>query len=144
MKDNQKLSAELIAPCGMNCALCMAYQRKKNHCNGCNLDNTNKPKSCVRCIIVNCELRKQTASGFCYDCPKYPCARMKQLDKRYRTKYRMSMLSNLDFIKTRGMDAFLNLEYQRWTCSTCGELVSVHRENCQHCGITVPDNPIIT
>lgn len=125
--------AELIAPCGMNCALCMAFQREKNHCNGCNLDNENKPKSCVRCIIVNCELRKQTASGFCYECPKYPCARMKQLDKRYRTKYRMSMLENLEYIKIHGLDEFVNYEKKRWTCNNCGQLVSVHRTYCIHC-----------
>jgi len=41
---HQPQMAELIAPCGMNCALCMAYQRQKNHFNGCNLDNNNKPK----------------------------------------------------------------------------------------------------
>ncbi len=25
----------LIAPYGMNCAICMAFLREKNHCNGC-------------------------------------------------------------------------------------------------------------
>ena len=125
--------AELIAPCGMNCALCMAFQREKNHCNGCNLDNENKPKSCVRCIIVNCELRKQTASGFCFECPKYPCARMKQLDKRYRTKYRMSMLENLEYIRLNGLKRFIEFESERWRCQNCGQLVSVHRTHCIHC-----------
>ncbi len=128
------ISSDLIASCGMNCALCMANQRTKDHCNGCNLGGQNKPNYCIRCIIVNCELRKQTASGFCYECPKYPCARMKQLDKRYRTKYRMSMFENLEFIKTKGLDAFIEYESTRWRCQNCGQLVSVHRTKCLYCG----------
>lgn len=138
------IAAALIAPCGMNCALCMAYQRKKDRCSGCNLDDTNKPKSCIRCIIVNCELRKQTASGFCYECPKYPCARMKQLDKRYRTKYHMSMRENLEFIKSNGLDAFVQYETKRWQCRNCGQLASVHRTKCLYCGADTAAYPIST
>jgi hypothetical protein len=29
----------LIAPCGMNCGVCMAYLREKNKCPGCRLIN---------------------------------------------------------------------------------------------------------
>ncbi|HDP68638.1 MAG TPA: DUF3795 domain-containing protein [Candidatus Marinimicrobia bacterium] len=133
---------KLIAPCGMNCALCMAFQREKNHCSGCNLDNENKPKSCVRCIIVNCELRKQTASGFCYECSKFPCHRMKQLDKRYRTKYRMSMLENLEYIRLNGLKRFIGFESERWRCQNCGQLVSVHRTYCLHCGVDTSAYPV--
>ena len=144
MNVNQELSAELIAPCGMNCALCIGYQRKRNPCSGCNSSNLNKPKHCIQCVIKTCDLLGQTTSGYCFECTNFPCTRLKQLDKRYRTKYRMSMLSNLDFIKIHGMDAFLNLEYQRWTCSTCGELVSVHRENCLNCGSKIStDTPTL-
>lgn len=134
-------SAGLIAPCGMNCALCIGYQRKKKPCAGCNLENTNKPKHCIQCHIKTCNLLEQTSSGFCYDCTKYPCTRLKQLDKRYRTKYRMIMLENLDFIKSQGMNAFLEQETRRWSCLDCGQLASVHRENCQHCGADTSESP---
>jgi hypothetical protein len=30
-----RISKELIAPCGMNCAICKAYLRQRNPCNGC-------------------------------------------------------------------------------------------------------------
>jgi len=133
--------ATLIAPCGMNCTLCIGYQRQKNPCAGCNLDDTNKPKSCIRCVIKTCEVRKQTDSGFCYECSKYPCTRLKQLDKRYRSRYRMSMLENLDFIKSQGMNAFVEQETRRWSCLDCGQLTSVHRENCQRCGADTSGNP---
>lgn len=89
----------LIAPCGMNCGICLAYLRTKNRCEGCWGENEHKPKHCVKCVIKNCELLAKTDSKFCYDCEKYPCTRLKQLDKRYRTNYSMSMIENLDSIK---------------------------------------------
>jgi len=129
-------TSELIAPCGMNCAICLAYLRTKNHCPGCRGDDTYKQASCRsdRCTIVQCTLRQATESGFCYECPKYPCRRMKDLDKRYRTKYRMSMLENLAFIRDTGLNAFVNKETERWRCPTCGTTICVHRKACQNCG----------
>lgn len=131
--DNTALHIKtLIAPCGMNCGICMAYLRDKNHCNGCWGDNTLKPNSCVKCIIKNCELLKETASKFCYECKKYPCTRLKNLDKRYRTKYHMSMLENLANIKRIGLDKFIKNEHKRWLCPKCGGTICVHR-GCLKC-----------
>jgi hypothetical protein len=127
------MRAELIAPCGMNCRLCMAYQREKKNCTGCNGDSCTKPVYCVRCVIKNCDIIQNSNSGLCYECDKYPCRRLKQLDKRYRTKYHMSMIENLENIKQNGMQAFLQNEETRWTCMECGNIVSVHREACLVC-----------
>lgn len=124
----------LIAACGMNCGLCIGYLRERNPCGGCfKKDDLNKPKSCRSCAIVNCEFLKRTASGFCYDCEKDPCSRLKQLDKRYQTNYGMSMIDNLNFIKAHGMSGFLKNEEARWTCKVCGSGVSVHRDFCLNC-----------
>ena len=124
----------LIAACGMNCGLCIGFLREKNPCGGCfKKEDLNKPKSCRSCAIVNCEGLKDTDSGLCYDCSKYPCIRLKKLDKRYRSKYRMSMIDNLNFIKEKGMDKFLENEQIRWTCKTCNSGVSVHRNFCLNC-----------
>lgn len=127
------MRSELIAPCGMNCRLCMAYQREKKKCSGCNGDNCSKPASCTSCVIKNCVTIKNNNSGLCYECAKYPCRRMKQLDKRYQTKYHMSMIENLENIRQNGMEAFLQNEEIRWTCKECGNIVSVHRDVCQVC-----------
>ncbi|NTU89112.1 MAG: DUF3795 domain-containing protein [Actinobacteria bacterium] len=125
---------ELIAPCGMNCRLCMAYQREKRRCKGCHGYDASKMPSCLRCIIRNCPTITSNESGFCYECEKYPCKRLKQLDKRYRTKYHMSMLENLESIKNSGMAAFLQEQKERWTCPTCKDYLSVHRDACLTCG----------
>ena len=124
----------LIAPCGMNCALCLGYQRKKNTCPGCRSFGTDKSSYCKRCIIINCEKRKGKEADFCYVCDSFPCKRLKDLDKRYRTKYNMSMLENLAYIQKKGVQAFVENEQVRWKCKSCGKLICVHREYCLECG----------
>ena len=99
------ISKELIAPCGMNCAVCKANLRdlkEKNYCRGCN--NNPVYLYCQKCVMRNCKDRK---SDFC-DCENLPCKRLKDLDGRYRKKYGMSMVENLRFIKMNGIDKFLN------------------------------------
>jgi len=127
-------NASLIAPCGMNCGVCLAYLRDTRTCPGCRGDDANKPFSCVRCVIKNCETVKAGPSGFCFDCPKLPCKRLKDLDKRYRTKYGMSMLENLEFIREHGLSAFVDKESERWRCRKCGGVICVHRHFCFTCG----------
>jgi hypothetical protein len=126
------MKVKLIAPCGMNCRLCMAYQRDKNKCNGCNSDK--KAAHCQSCIVRNCTANKTSSLGLCSDkCIKFPCKRLKAVDKRYSTKYRMSMIENLLFIQENGIDAFLENEEKRWTCSKCGNIVCVHYKVCKKC-----------
>lgn len=127
--------ASMIAPCGMNCALCYAHLREKNKCDGCrSKDDPKMPASCLRCIIRSCDARTDGESDYCFVCTKYPCKRLKELDKRYRTKYAMSMLENLSAISTRGMYEFLRQQRQRWTCADCGGVICVHRGYCGTCG----------
>lgn len=125
---------DLIAPCGMNCGICIGYLREKKPCAGCfKKDDPNKPQQCRSCTIANCEKLAKTESGFCYDCTIYPCARLKRLDKRYRTNYGMSMIENLDYIQSHGLEKFMANEESRWACKECGSGVSVHRDFCLKC-----------
>jgi hypothetical protein len=127
------IETTLIAPCGMNCGICLAFLRDKNSCSGCRGDEASKRLSCAKCSISNCEFLKTTPSNFCYDCEKFPCARLKHLDKRYRTKYNMSMIENLNNIKKSGLDNFVQNEQKKWTCNTCGGTICVHRGFCLKC-----------
>ena len=123
-----------IAPCGMNCSICMAYLRKVKRCPGCHGDDAGKQISCLRCRIKNCEMNDSGESTFCFHCEKYPCLRLKQLDKRYRTRYSMSMIENLENIKENGLDAFIINETLRWRCKKCGGVIDVHHGRCSACG----------
>lgn len=127
------MNAAMVAPCGLNCALCYAHLRTKNACGGCR-SSDNLPNYCLRCIIRNCDARKCGEADFCYVCADYPCARLKALDKRYRAKYATDLKENQQTIKTQGMDLFLEQQKQRWTCPVCGGVISVHRSYCDTCG----------
>jgi hypothetical protein len=137
MKEVDTPPSRLIAPCGINCGICLGYLRDKNKCEGCWGSDSKKPKHCVACMIKNCEHLLQTESKFCYDCTKFPCARIKQLDKRYRTKYSMSNVDNLRTIKDSGLNHFIQLERIKWKCKNCGGTICVHRGYCIVCGKTL-------
>ena len=127
-----KTTNKLIAPCGMNCALCLGFQREKNKCNGCNGADKLKLNSCRICSITKCVKSKKIR--YCFECDKLPCTRMKQLDKRYRTKYGMSMIENLEYIKKYGIRKFINQQNKKWKCKKCNSLLCVHRDFCLNCG----------
>jgi ribosomal protein L37AE/L43A len=59
---------------------------------------------------------------------------LKQLDKRYRTRYGMSMIDNLNMINEFGIRHFIHNEKDKWICPKCGELICVHRPTCLTCG----------
>ncbi len=134
MKEN------LIAPCGMNCSLCIAYQFKENdlnkqgfrktYCSGC----IPRGKNCMH-MGDSCELLEKGKIRFCFECEKYPCKRLKALDKRYRTKYHMSMIENLNSIKENGVLGFLKTEEVKWHCSECGGTICCHNGLCLNCNL---------
>lgn len=130
----------LIAPCGMNCALCSSYLAMKNdlkstgimktYCAGCRP----RGKNCAF-MKKNCELLGEGKVQYCHECAEFPCRRLKQLDKRYRTNYRMSMIENLTYIKEHGIDKFLKKEEEKWRCPECGGTICCHNGICYRCGL---------
>ena len=135
------MEAKLIAPCGINCGVCMAYLRTNNHCPGCRDLKSDLPVSISRCAVRSCETIRLNSSGLCYECEAFPCRRVKQLDKRYTTKYHMSMIGNLRTIRDKGMATFLDREANKWRCPDCGGTVSCHRLTCAACGAILSAPP---
>ncbi len=130
IKYPESLKPSLIAPCGMNCGLCVAYIRDTNPCPGCDDVSSYQPKTRATCRIKYCE---EPRLEFCFECQQFPCPRIRQLDKRYRTKYGMSMIENLESIRELGLENFISREKNRWQCPACGGLICVHRESCVYC-----------
>ena len=124
---------KLVAPCGIHCEACYAHLRDKNKCPGCRLLTDPIPNFRLRCKIANCQILAETKTGFCYDCGKIPCQRLKDLDKRYRTRYNTGLIQNLNIIKEKGMDTFLKIEKKKRTCPDCGSIISIHRAGCSIC-----------
>ena len=137
-----KLTPDLIAPCGMNCALCKAYlaythgapkQRGKvTHCAGC----LPRAKNCY--IKRGCKQLTKHQIQYCYQCQEMPCKNLDHLDRRYRERYGMSMVENQKMLKAKGMEAFLLDQAQRHRCPSCSGVVCVHDGKCYSCGYTKP------
>lgn len=124
-----------IAPCGVICDICLGFQRSKNKCVGCN-NTGNKPYHCTVCSIKTCSEKNGNEKLLCYDCIKFPCRRIKDLDKRYTIKYGESPIQNLFKIKEIGLDSFIATEIEKWKCSNCGDLLCVHSQVCLKCSKT--------
>ncbi len=132
------MDEELIAPCGMNCALCSAYlaythriprkRGKINHCQGCLPRN----KRCAY-LRKHCSPLSSDSIRFCFECKNFPCVRLTQIDGRYRKNYGISFIENLETIRDRGLDRFLKLQQDRHCCPKCGDWVSVHNKKCFRC-----------
>jgi len=130
--------ADLIAPCGMNCGLCSGYlayannlEKKRGkiiHCTGCLPRN----KQCAF-IKKHCDLLINNKIRFCYECPDFPCKNLQTLDKRYRTRYNMSMIDNLEFIRDNGIDKFLRQQSKKYKCPTCDGMICIHNGKCYQC-----------
>jgi hypothetical protein len=129
------MKRDLIAPCEMNCEICVGHIREKNKCHGCREIDAYESSYGRKCTIRSCQILKNGNWDFCSDkCEKYPCSRLKNLDKRYRTKYGMSMIENLGNIRNLGIEKFIESEQSRWKCPECGKLLCVHRISCLSCG----------
>jgi len=136
------MNEELIAPCGMNCAICsgyLAYQHdvksmgiRMPYCAGCRP----RDKQCAF-LKKRCELLLADKVRYCYECDNFPCERLEHLDKRYRTHFRMSMLENLKYIKKNGIIQFLEKEQKTWVCSGCGGVICCHNGLCFDCSLDI-------
>lgn len=134
------MKEELIAPCGMNCAICSAYLASENdvkskgigipYCTGCRP----RDKQCAF-LKKKCELLLAGKVKYCYECNDFPCANLEHIDKRYRTLYKMSMIDNLEYIKKNGVGELLEREEERWKCPECGAVICCHNGICFNCGL---------
>jgi hypothetical protein len=136
------MKEELIAPCGMNCGICISYLAMKNelnkkglkrvYCEGC----LPRGKNCLH-MGDRCQALGKGIVRFCYECKDFPCKRLKALDKRYRTKYRMSMIENLIAIREHGLESFLKKEAVKWICPDCGNTICCHIGLCLNCQVDI-------
>jgi hypothetical protein len=138
VKTAKNLMSNLIAPCGMNCALCASYLALQNevkskgvkmpYCAGCRPRN----KHCAF-IKKHCTKLLNGEVAYCFDCISFPCSRLKTIDKRYKSRYRMSIIENLNFIKQHGMRNFLAEQEKLWKCPRCGKMICCHNGICFNC-----------
>lgn len=80
-----------------------------------------------------CDLLLNNGVEYCYECKDFHCERLRRLDKRYRTHFRMSMIENLEYIEKNGIQEFLRTEEEKWKCPQCGGMISCHNGICFRC-----------
>ena len=69
----------------------------------------------------------------CVECDSVPCEDLDSLDRRYRSRYDISMVKNLREIRENGMGEFLEKQEETYRCPECGDFVSVHNGKCYRC-----------
>lgn len=136
LKDN--FDAKLVSQCGINCGACVAFfgytmagKERLHPCLGCRTR-----KSLCAFIKKGCKrIAEKKPVDYCFDCSDFACENLAKIDYVYRTKYEMSLIENLKFIKEKGMDAFLENEKQKWTCPKCGGVICIHTKRCYRCNL---------
>lgn len=128
-RSRSTMRAELIAPCGMNCNLCSwVLDPSKPGCVGCRP----RGRGCIHKKGLCARLARQEISS-CHKCEDFPCQNLVAIDARYCQTHNYSFIENLLFIRTHGMPAFLRREVKRYTCPSCGLLLTIHGDKCPHC-----------
>jgi hypothetical protein len=106
-----------IGCCGIDCGLCPGFHtRGDSACPGCGgLNFKEKHPSCgfVTCCVIKNGLE------VCSGCKDYPCSRFGPERKGYDSFVtHKKVFANLDFIKSNGIDCFIDLQKTRMNILT--------------------------
>ena len=101
-----------IGCCGIDCGLCPRFYTKGDSaCPGCGgLDFKDKHPSCgfLTCCVIKNGLE------VCSDCKEYPCSRFDSEQQGYDSFVtHRKIFDNLDFIKSNGIDCFIDQQESR-------------------------------
>ena len=135
------MKTQLIAPCGMNCRICIAFfgytmngKKRKMKCIGCKTT----AKSCAH-LKKYCKKLTKKEIEYCYQCSDFPCKQLQKLDNKYRERFDMSMIDNLKHIKENGMKSLLQKQEEKYKCPKCGGVICVHNGKCYSCDIMIEE-----
>lgn len=133
MRMPNKLENNMLAPCGMNCAVCHSHVGMRKYgkkCQGCMNGDEGKPKHCQTCKIKTCVQSK----GYmrCLECKDFPCKLIKNLERSYNKRYSESLIANSQYAREHGIEDFLEKDRKKRICS-CGGVISLHDAECSEC-----------
>lgn len=128
---NNDIDINMFAPCGMNCKVCYKHCYHKKACAGCLNSDKGKPEHCRKCKIKDCVKAKEIT--YCYECLEYPCKLIKNLEKSYNKRYQASLMENSISVKKHGLKVFMKEQKEKYTCSKCQGIISMHDKECSEC-----------
>ena len=127
----EDINTVMFAPCGMNCMVCYKHCYHKKPCDGCLNSDKGKPEHCRKCKIKECVIKKSLS--YCFECSEFPCELIKNLEKSYNKRYRVSLMGNNRFVQTFGLERFMAQQKEKYTCPKCGGIISIHDGECNEC-----------
>ncbi|MEL7602853.1 MAG: DUF3795 domain-containing protein [Bacillota bacterium] len=139
MKMPDRIDDAMLAPCGMNCAVCYKHVgmcKRAKPCGGCLKSDGSKPDRCQKCKIKNCA--KEKGYVHCFKCADFPCKLIRNMELSYNRRYGVSIIENSRMSQENGISEFLAYDRRKWTCATCGGAISLHDGICSDCGSQRP------
>jgi hypothetical protein len=110
-------------PCGLFCGACGATD-----CDGCLGDPVDD--SVGKCKFRNCSKDRDIA--FCCYCADYPCKELREFMSD-EWPHHWTMEPNLEYIKSHGVEKWLQAQRKEWSCSSCGTETFWYQNKCA-CG----------
>ncbi len=120
----------------MNCAICSRYLSYVNNLNRSQCTGCRPRKEACEYLFKKCSGINHGSKGdavFCFECDQFPCKQIDRMDERYRKNYEMSVKENLETISKIGIGKFIEEQYRKHHCSTCGGMISIHNRKCFEC-----------
>lgn len=126
----RETDAAMIAPCGLNCALCYRHLGKKP-CPGCRKLEPEPESYQRKCVMRDCVSARGLFS--CADCVQRPCKRVKAFEKRYREGYGVDLAADAARQREAGVETLFQEQIESHTCGVCGHLINLHDGICSGC-----------
>ena len=126
-----KLSNETVGICGLFCGTCQAFPQ---YCDGCLSDRVAAP--CVQCSHGFRDCAKEHQVTWCWECADFPCERLKQFSKEHIVNgicHHEHIIEDLNFMKTHGVENWVDKQVQAHTCQQCGSLIVWFEQECPNC-----------
>lgn len=125
-----------VAPCGVFCAACPSFNKS---CLGCPSENKEQNrKSKWSCKIRKC-CYEEIKIDYCGYCSKFPCDKIcKKLINSHkgkiRFKYRHEIPENMEKLKQLGLDQYIKIKTQEYSCPVCNGIIYFYYYKCNQCG----------
>jgi hypothetical protein len=154
-KSDEKLNVKLIAPCGLYCGACPMYIATQSKdeakikgvmkqfgqanapiedmlCDGC-IGGGRVAAFCRKCEITSCAAKKSPKTKVCADCPDLGCERITKFNNDGMLHH-AEALPNLRQAGAMGLDKWVKLEKEKWSCPKCAAPIAWYDPACPKCG----------
>ncbi len=101
-------------------------------CFGCRSDTT--AVFCTDCRIRLCAGEKRL--GSCLECDEYPCTKLTAFRDDEHPHHSV-VIRNLEKIRDKGLEAWLEEQGKRWSCTGCGTRFTWYDKQCGKCGVVL-------